>query len=62
MELGANSWAEIVLKFILTHPAAPYAIPATTRVDHVRENKRAEGGPMPDAALRERIADDIAAA
>ena len=33
-------------------------IPATSRVDHVRENVRALVGPMPDAALRRRILED----
>jgi diketogulonate reductase-like aldo/keto reductase len=55
-ELGASSWAQFILKFVLSHPAVTVAIPATTRVDHVRENLAAAGGPMPDAAMRERIA------
>ena len=42
-------------KFILSHPAVTVAIPATTRVDHVRENLSAAAGPMPDLAMRERI-------
>ena len=33
-----SSWAQLILKFILSHPAVTVAIPATTRVDHVREN------------------------
>ncbi len=55
-EIGAKSWAQFLLKFILSHPAVTVAIPATTRVDHVRENKAAALGPMPDAAMRERMA------
>jgi diketogulonate reductase-like aldo/keto reductase len=54
-EIGATSWAQILLKFILAHPAVTVAIPATSRVDHVRENLAAAAGPLPDAALRERI-------
>ncbi|GAB2176027.1 aldo/keto reductase [Dongia sp. agr-C8] len=54
-EIGAASWAQIVLKFILAHPAVTVAIPATSRVDHVRENLAAATGPLPDPALRERI-------
>lgn len=54
-EIGAASWAQAILKFILSHPAVTVAIPATTRVDHVRENLSAMSGPMPDAALRRRI-------
>jgi diketogulonate reductase-like aldo/keto reductase len=60
-ELQADSWAALVLKFIVTHPAVCCAIPATTRVDHVRQNLRAATGPLPDAALRRRIAEHIAA-
>ena len=30
--------------------------PATARVDHVRENMRAATGPLPDEAMRKRIA------
>ncbi|AEC20806.1 putative oxidoreductase protein [Pusillimonas sp. T7-7] len=37
-DIQANSWAQFVLKFIASHPAVTCAIPATTRVDHVREN------------------------
>ena len=54
-EIGMSSWAQIILKFILSHPAVTVAIPATTRVDHVRENLSAAVGPMPDRAMRERI-------
>jgi len=54
--LGASSWARFLLKFILSHPAVTVAIPATTRVDHVRENLAAAAGSMPDAAIRDRMA------
>ena len=55
-EIGATSWAQLILKFIISHPAVTVAIPATTRVDHVRENLSAAAGPMPDQAMRKRIA------
>ena len=60
-EIGATSWAQAILKFILSHPAVTVAIPATTRVDHVRENLAAAAGVLPDAALRERMAGDLRA-
>ncbi len=53
--LGATSWAQLILKFILSHPAVTVAIPATTRVDHVRENKAAARDPLPDRAARAEI-------
>jgi diketogulonate reductase-like aldo/keto reductase len=58
-EIGATSWAQILLKFILAHPAVTVAIPATSRVDHVRENLAAAADPLPDDALRERISTQV---
>jgi diketogulonate reductase-like aldo/keto reductase len=60
-ELGVSSWAQLMLKFIVAHPAVTVAIPATTRVDHVRENLSAASGPMPDLAMRQRIAAHVKA-
>ncbi|PVY75811.1 aldo/keto reductase family protein [Tamilnaduibacter salinus] len=37
-DTGARSWAQFTLQYLLSHPAITCAIPATTRVDHVREN------------------------
>lgn len=54
-EIGASTWAQFILKFILSHPAVTVAIPATTRVDHVRENVAAAAGPIPDEAVRRRM-------
>ena len=61
IELGVSSWAQLMLKFILSHPAVTVAIPATTRVEHVRENLAAAAGPMPDPAMRERISAHVKA-
>jgi len=60
-ELGCDSWAQFVLKYIVSHPAVTCAIPATTSVAHVRQNLGAARGPMPDAAMRQRMAAHIAA-
>jgi diketogulonate reductase-like aldo/keto reductase len=59
-EIGCRTWAQVVLKFIVSHPAVTCAIPATRRVDHVRENLAACRGPLPDTALRQRIAAHVA--
>ena len=55
-EIGVFTWPQFLLKFILSHPAVTTAIPATRRVDHLIENKSAAFGPMPDAAMRRRMA------
>jgi diketogulonate reductase-like aldo/keto reductase len=60
-EVGATSWAQFILKFILAHPAVTVVIPATARVDHVRENVAAAAGPFPGTALREKMAAHIQA-
>jgi diketogulonate reductase-like aldo/keto reductase len=60
-EIGCASWAQVLLKFIVSHPAITCAIPATSNVAHVRENMLAAGGPLPDAALRRRMAADAGA-
>ena len=60
-ELGVSSWAQLMLKFVLSHPAVTVAIPATTRADHVRENLSAAAGPMPDLAMRQRISAHVKA-
>jgi diketogulonate reductase-like aldo/keto reductase len=57
-EIDCASWAEAFLKFIVSHPAVTCAIPATSQVAHLRENMRTLSGPLPDAALRRRIAAD----
>ena len=59
-EIDCANWAQILLKFIVSHPAVVCAIPATTRVDHVRQNVGASSGRLPDDALRRRIAADVA--
>jgi diketogulonate reductase-like aldo/keto reductase len=58
-ELDCTSWAQLVLKFIVSHPAVTCAIPATTSVAHGRENMNAAYGRLPDPSLRQRIIADV---
>lgn len=58
-DLGATSWAELFLAFVISHPAVTCAIPATSKVEHLRQNMNAGRGPLPDAAMRKRIADAV---
>ncbi|MBA3894013.1 MAG: aldo/keto reductase [Gemmatimonadales bacterium] len=58
-EIGAASWAQLLLKFIVSHPAVTCAIPATAKVAHVVENMRAGAGVFPEPAMRRRIAAHI---
>ncbi|MCA1369584.1 aldo/keto reductase [Bradyrhizobium sp. BRP14] len=60
-ETGSRNWAQFILKFIISHPAVTCAIPATTRVDHVRENLDAARGILPDETMRRRMVDYVEA-
>jgi aryl-alcohol dehydrogenase-like predicted oxidoreductase len=54
--IECDTWAQLLLKFVVSHPAVTCAIPATSSADHLRDNMRAGSGPMPDDAMREDIA------
>lgn len=60
-EAGFQGWPDFLLKYLVSHPAVALAIPATTRVDHVRENMQAAKGFMPDAAMRRRMVSTLEA-
>jgi len=54
-EIGCTSWAQVLLKFVLAHPAVSVVIPGTGRPQYMADNVRAGSGPLPDAAMRARI-------
>ena len=54
-EFDCANWAQFFLKFVVSHPAVTCAIPATSRVDHMRENMGAAYGRLPDAKMRRRM-------
>ena len=60
-EIGCDGWAQVALKFVVSHPAVTCAIPATSQVAHLRQNMGAARGRLPDATLRARMARDVAA-
>jgi diketogulonate reductase-like aldo/keto reductase len=58
-EIGCANWAQVLLKFIVSHPAVTCAIPATSRVEHVKQNIGASYGRLPDEATRRRIVAEV---
>ena len=44
-------WAQILLKFVLSHPAVTCAIPGTGRPGHMRDNLAAGVGAVPELAF-----------
>ena len=59
-EIDCASWAQFLLKFIVSHPAVTCAIPATSNVAHVGENMGAALGRLPDEAMRRRMISYVA--
>lgn len=58
-ELDCTHWSQVLLKWIVSHPAVGCAIPATTDPAHMAENMAAARGRMPDATMRRRIAEEL---
>jgi len=60
-EMNATSWAQILLKYVVSHPAVTAAIPGTTKLKHMEDNAAAARGILPDAGMRKRIEEAFAA-
>lgn len=58
-EAGSTSWAQLLLRFAISHPAVTCAIPATTKVEHVEENLAAGAGAPLQAKTRQTLVDYI---
>ena len=58
-EIDCESWAQILLKFVVSHSAITCAIPATSKVTHLRDNMKAGTGRMPDEKFRARIVEEV---
>jgi len=59
-EFGANSWAQVFLKFVLAHPTVTCVIPATGKLRNLVDNLGAGFGALPDAKQRAQIVAAIA--
>jgi aryl-alcohol dehydrogenase-like predicted oxidoreductase len=59
-EIDCASWAQFLLKFVISHPAVTCAIPATSKVEHLTDNMSAGVGSLADAGMRERMARYVA--
>ena len=58
-EIDVANWAQFFLKFVISHPHVTCAIPATSRIEHMRENMGALHGALPDAKMRRRMVDYV---
>ncbi|WP_309678699.1 aldo/keto reductase [Polaromonas sp.] len=60
-EIDCANWAQLALKFIVSHPAVTCAIPATGNAAHLHDNMGAALGRMPDEGFRRRMAAHVEA-
>lgn len=56
-EIDCSSFAQMLLKFVISHPAVTCAIPATSKAKNMTDNLGAASGRLPDAKEREKIAE-----
>jgi diketogulonate reductase-like aldo/keto reductase len=54
-DIDATSWAQVFLKYVVSHPAVTAAIPGTIQARHIVDNQGAGRGRLPDAALRKEM-------
>jgi diketogulonate reductase-like aldo/keto reductase len=54
-QIGAASWAQYFLKWIVGHPAVTCVIPGTGRPEHVADNVAAGFGRLPDETMRKQM-------
>ena len=60
-EIDAKTWAQVFLKWVIGHPAVTVVTPATSQPKNMLDNLGGGVGRLPNAALRTRIAEYVAA-
>lgn len=60
-DMGCKNWADILLKYIVSHPAVTVAIPATSKVEHMTENMQALQGRFLTTKERKQVEAYVAA-
>lgn len=53
--IQCTSWSQILLKYVISHPAITCTVAGTTTVGHLQDNMAALHGTLPDAALRQKM-------
>ena len=54
-EIDCTTWAQFMLKYIVSHEAVTCAVPGMAQLRYVDDNLQAAQGRMPDAAMRRRM-------
>ena len=54
-DIDATSWGQVLLKYVISHPAVTCTIPGSTQVAHLEDNQGAARGRLPSEAIRAKI-------
>jgi diketogulonate reductase-like aldo/keto reductase len=54
-DLGCQTWAQVFLKYVISHPAVTCVIPATASLAHLEQNMTAGTGRLPDEKERQAL-------
>ena len=54
-EIDCASWGQFFLKYVVSHPAITCAIPATSKVKHMKDNMLAGRGRLPNSKQRNQM-------
>jgi len=59
-DIDCRSWAQLLLKFVISHPAVTCVIPATGKLRNLEDNLGAGRGRLPDMRQRKSIVEAVA--
>jgi aryl-alcohol dehydrogenase-like predicted oxidoreductase len=59
-DIDCRSWAQLLLKFVISHPAVSCVIPATGKLRNLEDNLGAARGRLPDSRQRQMIVEAVA--
>jgi len=59
-ELGCQNWPQFLLLYVISHPAVTCAIPATSKIEHMKENMGTLALELPDERTRSLMRSSVA--
>jgi diketogulonate reductase-like aldo/keto reductase len=54
-DFDAQTWSQVLLKYVVSHPAITCVVPNTTSVEHLAENQAAGRGRLPNEKQRQQL-------
>jgi aryl-alcohol dehydrogenase-like predicted oxidoreductase len=54
-DFDAQTWSQVLLKYVVSHPAITCVVPNTTNVEHLEENQAAGRGRLPNEKQRQQL-------